>query len=822
MSHRRLAQEHLAARRFDAALDAARAAIAERSDDAEALNVMGTALAQLGRVEEAAEAYRACAVADPALHKPHANLAKILLRLGRTAEALAAARRSVELAPELPRLVLPLVQLLQSGGRDDEAVPLLGRLIESEDKPELRVALARSLERVGDLAGARAALSISPAEDPTVLTILGSIEAAEPTTRATGLARLAEVATRSPLSSLVLERRARASLDVAGPESDLARDACADLAAVHAFAAHCRPAPRDPRTKPSVVGWVFFDDDPQRALALRPQLATLAARGLEIEVLAEGAPLRALRDAGVAVVELPGGSNREVANWIAARGLAVLVDPTGPTRAGRMRVYAHAPAPVQLSLAAPVAVSGWPTLSRLAIADDDVDGLCEALKAALGRTLAGPRGARRLPLLPDLTMVLPEPLTIMSTFVIAEQGRWFEDEVDFVLALVEPGDVVADIGANMGSYALPMARRTGPSGKVIAFEPAADTAAHLAASASLNGLTWLQVEQRALGEERGSANLVHGGSPELNEIGEGEGETIEIARLDDYAGTLQDVRFIKLDAEGFEQAILRGGREVLAREPVVMFELKHRDRVNTDLIDAFAALGFGAYALCPALGALRPFDPRAIEPYQLNLFAVSPRKAVALAARGLLVEKPATDAVEPDLVRGAALFSRFACARAREAVRATDLVALMAEVRDASVSMERRASALDAAVHRVRSVPPASPFDRLTHARVLRAAGLRTMALRAIEPLVASGAPVGEPTAAFLPVIPRYEGIAPIDLDAWVGAQAVEATVQWSAFSSYFQPQSELLQSFRRFGVPSPEMGRRLGLATQLVGGGID
>jgi FkbM family methyltransferase len=821
MVHRQLAQEHLAARRFDAAVVAARAAIAERPDDAEALNTLGTALAQLGRVEESVSAYRACAAAAPTLYKPHANLAKILPKLGRHDEALAAARRAVELAPELPRLTLPLIQLLQSGGHDDEAIPLLFRMIEVEDKPELHLALARSLERAGDLAGARAELAKllgSAAEDSHVVAMLGSIEATDPTTREAGLARLASVAARTPLSSLVLERRARAALDVAGPESDLARAACDDLAAVHAFAPHCGSAPQVRRA----VGWVFFDDDPRRALALRPTLAGLAERGVEVEVLAEGAPLRALRDAGVHVIELPGGTNQEVAAWIAARGLGVLVDPVGPTRAGRMRVYAHAPAPAQLSLAAPVALRGWPTLEPVGVGSDEVDALHASLIEALARTRTGPRGARRLPLAPDLTMVLPEPATIMSTFVIAEQGRWFEDEVDFVLELVEPGDVVADIGANMGSYALPMARRLGASGKVVAFEPAADTAAHLSASASLNGLTWLQVEQRALGEERGSATLVHGDSPELNEIGEGEGETIEIARLDDYASTLREVRFIKLDAEGFEQAILRGGKEVLGREPVVMFELKHRDMVNTALIAAFADLGFGSYALCPGLGALRPFDSRAIEPFQLNLFAVTPRRAAALAARGLLVEAPTTGPIEPDTARGAALFRGLGCARGREALTPTPLVALLAEVLDRAVPLARRAAALDAAVHLARSVPPTRAFDRLVAARALRAAGLRAMAVRALEPLLVSSAPVGEPTTAFLPVLARYEGIAPGDLGAWVAAQAIEATTQWSAFSSYFSPRSELLQSFRRFGVASPEMSRRLGLSAQLVGSRVD
>jgi FkbM family methyltransferase len=653
--------------------------------------------------------------------------------------------------------------------------------------------------------------------DPNVLAILGSIEAAEPATREVGLARLAEVATRSPLSSLVLERRARAALDVGGPGSDLARDACADLAAAHAFAPHCRataPARR-------AVGWVFFDDDPQRALALRPTLERLASRGLSLEVLAEGAPLRALRDAGLDVVELPGGSNQEVATWLAARGLAALVDPVGPTRAGRMRVYAHAPAPVQLSLAAKIAVFGWPTLEHVEGGREDDDVLHGALTAALDRTPSRPPGARRLPLEPDLTMVLPEPVTIMSTFVIAEQGRWFEDEVDFVLELVAPGEVVADIGANMGSYALPMARRVGASGKVVAFEPAADTAAHLAASAALNGLTWLRVEQRALGEERGSATLVHGDSPELNEIGVGEGETIEVVRLDDYAEALRDVRFIKLDAEGFEQAILRGGRDVFGREPVVMFELKHRATVNTSLIDAFAELGFGSYSLCPGLGALRPFDPRLLEPFQLNLFAVAPARADELAARGLLV-KDAVLAVEPDLARGARLFRDLACAHGREALASTPIVALFAESLDPSVSVERRAGALDVAVHRVLSTAPQCAFDRLTAARVLRAAGLRSMAVRALEPLVVTRTPVGEPTTSFVPALPRYESMVPIELDSWVGAQAVEATVRWSAFSSYFSPRNELLESFRRFGIPSPEMGRRLGLTAQLVGSRVD
>jgi methyltransferase, FkbM family len=47
-------------------------------------------------------------------------------------------------------------------------------------------------------------------------------------------------------------------------------------------------------------------------------------------------------------------------------------------------------------------------------------------------------------------------------------------ETEFCRAVVRPGAVVVDIGANIGYYTLIFARQVGPSGKVIAFEPDAD------------------------------------------------------------------------------------------------------------------------------------------------------------------------------------------------------------------------------------------------------------------------------------------------------------------------------------------------------------
>ncbi|MFM7269960.1 MAG: hypothetical protein ACKOZT_15490, partial [Cyanobium sp.] len=87
----------------------------------------------------------------------------------------------------------------------------------------------------------------------------------------------------------------------------------------------------------------------------------------------------------------------------------------------------------------------------------------------------------------DIQMVVPDSLERITTYVLEEQQDWFEDELHAVRCLLQPGDSVIDIGANLGVYALSMARVVGDTGKVRAFEPASETAALLRESARLNG-----------------------------------------------------------------------------------------------------------------------------------------------------------------------------------------------------------------------------------------------------------------------------------------------------------------------------------------------
>jgi len=113
--------------------------------------------------------------------------------------------------------------------------------------------------------------------------------------------------------------------------------------------------------------------------------------------------------------------------------------------------------------------------------------------------------------------------------------------------------------------------------------------------------------------------------------------TLDTLAADKFDGTSID--FIKIDAEGAEADILRGGATFFAEQsPLAMFELKHGDEVNTALIKQFSDMGYNSYRLIPSLNVLVPFSlAEPVPGYMLNLFACKEDCAQALMERGLLL-----------------------------------------------------------------------------------------------------------------------------------------------------------------------------------------
>lgn len=145
----------------------------------------------------------------------------------------------------------------------------------------------------------------------------------------------------------------------------------------------------------------------------------------------------------------------------------------------------------------------------------------------------------------------------------------YEPEVwAHLMQCIQPGDVVADVGAYVGLYTLAMARRVGPSGKVIAFEPDPDSFDGLSRHVTLNGVAGtVELCQAVVGCEDGVVAFAAGRGSE-SRVAAVDGVSAErlmtpVVRLD---SVLHDGRLdvLKIDVEGYEELVLRGARGLLS------------------------------------------------------------------------------------------------------------------------------------------------------------------------------------------------------------------------------------------------------------------
>lgn len=178
-----------------------------------------------------------------------------------------------------------------------------------------------------------------------------------------------------------------------------------------------------------------------------------------------------------------------------------------------------------------------------------------------------------------------------------------------LLKLIKPGDICWDIGANIGFYTCFLASQVGNSGKVVAFEPAAQTCGYLRENVSLNRFANVTVVNKGLGDrtERqhlyySEAALAEGTASLKYAEGRAASEPVTLDTIDNLIGELPIPDFIKIDVEGYQLEVLRGGEHCLkTHAPLLMAELKdvgETNRANFSKIEQYvAALGYSLYEI---------------------------------------------------------------------------------------------------------------------------------------------------------------------------------------------------------------------------------
>jgi FkbM family methyltransferase len=138
--------------------------------------------------------------------------------------------------------------------------------------------------------------------------------------------------------------------------------------------------------------------------------------------------------------------------------------------------------------------------------------------------------------------------------------------------LLRPGMTFWDVGAHVGFFTILGARLVGDQGHVHAFEPVEENLQRLAVAVEVNGSGNVTIHPIAVSSTRGEAVLhAHDSSAMWSLAGEGEGQTVRTQTLDSFG--LQPPDLVKIDVEGVELEVLRGGGELLSEaQPALLVE----------------------------------------------------------------------------------------------------------------------------------------------------------------------------------------------------------------------------------------------------------
>ncbi len=168
---------------------------------------------------------------------------------------------------------------------------------------------------------------------------------------------------------------------------------------------------------------------------------------------------------------------------------------------------------------------------------------------------------------------------------------------------LEVGDVLFDVGANVGYYTVLGSRIVGEQGLIVAFEPLVRNLSHLYNHVALNNLQNVSIIAAACSDEISVAAFSTGENNAMGHLTDGNNSNEEMSEknliivltvsLDAIAERLGVVpNVLKIDVEGAELSVLRGARNrILPAKPKIFLSL-HSPTLKTDCLKYLEQFGY--------------------------------------------------------------------------------------------------------------------------------------------------------------------------------------------------------------------------------------
>jgi FkbM family methyltransferase len=195
----------------------------------------------------------------------------------------------------------------------------------------------------------------------------------------------------------------------------------------------------------------------------------------------------------------------------------------------------------------------------------------------------------------------------LITRQLIEFGAHAGGELGLLEAVLRPGDVVLDVGAHIGTFAVPLARVVGIEGVVVCFEPVPATARLLDANVELNGLgRIITTRRRAVAADEAHYRVVDAdpdntGARFLEPAPRGMVTAVGLDGWLEHNQWVARVDLLKIDTEGMELDVLAGASATLAEHsPMVYAEISGDQLGRTgasveDIEEILAGAGYRFY-----------------------------------------------------------------------------------------------------------------------------------------------------------------------------------------------------------------------------------
>jgi FkbM family methyltransferase len=150
---------------------------------------------------------------------------------------------------------------------------------------------------------------------------------------------------------------------------------------------------------------------------------------------------------------------------------------------------------------------------------------------------------------------------------------------------LEPGQVIVDIGANIGYYTLMEARAAGKEGQVYAIEPVDENIALLERNVEANQYKNVEIYNMAIGDKNCMQDINLSKQSNLGTFCKnldldpsGKTKAVEVKTLDSFLQGKRSPDIVRMDVEGYEFEILKGMKETIGKaEKLQMFIEVHAD-----------------------------------------------------------------------------------------------------------------------------------------------------------------------------------------------------------------------------------------------------